>query len=45
MHDIILGPEEVCLGEREAVRDVPMYPPGRGLSWVRAPMGRPVSVT
>ncbi len=28
-------------GERDVVRDVPKYPPGRGSSWVREPMGRP----
>jgi hypothetical protein len=31
-------------GERDAVRDVPRYPPGRGSSWVSDPMGFPESV-
>jgi hypothetical protein len=37
--------QSMCaLGEREAVRDVPKYPPRRGSSWVREPMGFPESV-
>jgi hypothetical protein len=31
-------------GERDAVRDVPKYPPGRDSSWVRELMGRPARV-
>jgi hypothetical protein len=32
-------------GERDAVRDGPRYPPGRGSSWVKEPMVRPARVT
>ena len=32
-------------GERDAVRDVPRYPPGRGSSWAKEPIVYPGRVT
>ena len=32
-------------GKRESVKDVPRYPPGRGSSWVKEPIGQPAKLT